>query len=113
MVKNLGRHLYSMELTGLEVMMVRGNLMVARVMCSPQVGVSEGECAAPALVLLKLRESATWTTMKLWVETRCENGRGERAFGWLQSGNEGWIQEWKCFSRQIYIAAAFCSEKRA
>jgi len=48
MVKNLGRHLYPTELTGLEVMMVRGNPMVARVMRSPQVGVLEGECAAPA-----------------------------------------------------------------
>ena len=28
--------------------MVRGNPMVARVMCSPQVGMPEGECAAPA-----------------------------------------------------------------
>lgn len=32
------------------------------------------------LMLLKLRESAAWTKMKLWPETRCGNGRGERAF---------------------------------
>ena len=47
-VKNLGRHLYSTELTGLEAIMVRGNPMVTRVMRSSRVGVPEGECAAPA-----------------------------------------------------------------
>lgn len=60
--------------------MVRGNPMAAHVMRSLQVGVPEG-VRRLLLVLLKLRESATWTKMKLWAETRCGNGRGERAFG--------------------------------
>ena len=79
-VKNLGRHLYSTELAGLEAMIVRGNPMVARVMHSPQVDVPEGECAAPAFGASQTVRIRNLDENELWAETRCGNGRGERAF---------------------------------
>jgi len=55
-----------------------GNPMVACVMRSPQVACLTASVRRLLLVLLKVRESASWTKMKLWAETRCGNGRGER-----------------------------------
>lgn len=71
--------------------MVRGNPMVARVMCSPQVGMPEGECAAPAFGasqtarIRNLDENEIVGRDSVW---KWERGEGL----WMTpSGAEGWM----------------------
>lgn len=79
--------------------MVRGNPVAAHVMRSLQVGVPEGECAAPAF-------GASQTAR---IRNLDENGIVGVDSVWKWERGEGWIREWKRFSRQMYIAVAFCS----